>query len=313
MTWVGRLSDWLLGDKRSTYGLSVARMLMGAVIAIQLAVNWADRHYTWGDATTWTEPVRQAKAWPGFLSLFQQVDGIWFDLAYLLTILFAVCLAAGFTTRVAAIVTLWLWMSLYVANPFVGSGGDAVLRMTLLYLCLTDSGRRWSVDAWLRNRRGELPALVPAWFSALFHNLGLILMIHQVIMVYVASAFWKVQSPRWLDGTAVYYPLHTEAYSPWHDVLEPVFSIAPVIAASSWLAIIAQLLFPVALVYRPTRMLGLAVITGMHAGIGIFMGIGFFSLAMIAVDVVLVSDKSWARAWATLRHRIVSSKAGQTS
>lgn len=295
--WLRRAPAWLLEDKRSTYGLAVARMLMGGVIAAQLVVNWPDRHYAWGDATSWTEPVRGAKSWSAPWSLFQQLDGRAFDLGYVLTILFALCLAIGFTTRLAAIMTLFLWMSLYVANPFVGSGGDAVLRMTLLYVCLTDSGRRWSVDAWLRARRGDVREWIRPWITTLFHNIGLILMIHQIIIVYVASAFWKVQSPRWLDGTAVYYPLHTDAYSPWHDILQPLFTLAPVIAGASWMAIIAQLLFPVLLVYRPTRMLALVVITGMHAGIGIFMGIGFFSLAMIAVDVVLVSDASWASAW----------------
>jgi hypothetical protein len=43
------------------------------------------------------------------------------------------------------------------------------------------------------------------------------------------------------------------------------------------------------------------VITGMHLGIGFLMGIMYFSLAMIAVDMMLVSDKSWLRAAGTLR------------
>jgi hypothetical protein len=31
----------------------------------------------------------------------------------------------------------------------------------------------------------------------------------------------------------------------------------------------------------------------MHLGIGFLMGIMYFSLAMIAVDMMLVSDKTW--------------------
>jgi hypothetical protein len=57
-----------------------------------------------------------------------------------------------------------------------------------------------------------------------------------------------------------------------------------------------QLFFPVLLIYRPTRMVALVLITGMHLGIGIFMGILYFSLVMIAVDMILVSDRSWTRA-----------------
>jgi hypothetical protein len=40
-------------------------------------------------------------------------------------------------------------------------------------------------------------------------------------------------------------------------------------------------------------MVALVVITGMHFGIGFLMGIMYFSLAMIAVDMMLVSDKTW--------------------
>ena len=65
-----------------------------------------------------------------------------------------IALMVGVFTRVTTITTVILWTSVYVANPYVGSGGDAVLRMVLFYLCFTDAGQKWSVDAWLRERRG---------------------------------------------------------------------------------------------------------------------------------------------------------------
>lgn len=300
---IDRAVGWLSGEKHSTYGLAVTRVILGLVVASQLLVNWADRHYTWGDGAEWSQPVRDAKSWPSFLGLFGQLDGLAFDAVYLVTIVFGVLLMIGYRTRASAFVTLFLWMSLYVANPFVGSGGDAVLRMVLLYLCFTDAGQRWSLDARLQRRRGEIRPYVPVWVSATLHNLATILIIHQVVMVYVASAFWKLQSERWKDGTAVYYPLQTDAYSPWHDWLQPVYSNELIISSSTYLAIVVQLFFPVLLVYRPTRLVALVLITGMHLGIGIFMGILYFSLVMIAVDMILVSDASWLRAASWLRER----------
>ncbi len=278
-------------------------MILGFIVASQLIVNWSDRHYTWGDGAEWTEDVRDSKSWPSFLGLFKQVDGHVFDLAYIVTIVFGLLLMVGLYTRASAVMTLFLWLSLYVSNPFVGSGGDAVLRMVLLYLCFTDAGKRWSVDARLRSQRGDVRPLMPEWFSATLHNLAVILIIHQVVMVYVGSAFWKVQSDVWRDGTAVYYPLQTDAYSPWHDLLHPVYASAPIIAGATYMAIVVQLFFPVLLIYRPTRMVALLLITGMHLGIGIFMGILYFSLVMIAVDMILVSDRSWIRGFEWVRDR----------
>ncbi len=303
--------QWLTGDKRSTYGLAVTRMILGFIVASQLIVNWADRHYTWGDGAGWTETVRTSKDWPSFLGLFKQVDGHLFDLAYVVTIVFGVLLMVGLYSRASAVMTLFLWLSLYVSNPFVGSGGDAVLRMVLFYLCFTNAGQRWSVDSRLRSKRGGVKPLMPDWFSATLHNLALILIIHQVVMVYVASAFWKLQSAVWRDGTAVYYPLQTDAYSPWNDLLHPVYASAPIIAGATYTAIVVQLFFPVLLLYRPSRMVALVMITGMHLGIGIFMGILYFSLVMIAVDMILVSDRSWIQGldWVRAARRRVTSRA----
>ncbi len=301
---IGRGLDWLTLEKHSTYGLAVTRMILGFIVASQLAANWSDRSYTWGDGSRWAESVRNAKTWPAFLGLFQQISGPAFDLAYLTTIVFGLLLMIGVYTRASTIMTLFLWMSLYVANPFVGSGGDAVLRMVLFYLCFVDAGQRWSIDARLRTRRGEIRPLMPVWFTATLHNLAMILIIHQVVMVYVASAFWKVQSAVWKDGTAVYYPLQTQAYSPWLDWLHPIYANGAIISGATYTAIVIQLFFPVLLIYRPTRIAALIMITGMHLGIGIFMGILYFSLVMIAVDMILVSDRSWTHAADWLReHR----------
>ncbi len=306
MNIVRRADQWLTGEKHSLYGISVARMILGFVVWSQLAVNWSDRRYTWGDGARWTSAVQDARTWPGFFDLFDQLSGRAFDAAYLATIVFGFLLMLGVYTRASAVMTLLLWVSLYVTNPFVGSGGDAVLRMVLLYLCFTDSGRIWSIDARLASRRGEVRALVPTWLSSSVHNLAVVLIVHQVVMVYVGSAFWKLQGSLWKDGTAVYYPLQTQAFSPWGDLVQPLITWAPFVLVGSYTALVVQLFFPVLLLYRPSRFLALIAITGMHLGIGFLMGILYFSLVMIAVDMILVSDASWRSGLArvgAVRHR----------
>lgn len=300
---------WLTETAHATRGLSVTRIVLGFIVASQLIVNWPDRSYTWGDGAGWTDPLRGGRGWPPFFGAFIQSSGVGFDLLYLATILFGLMLMVGLWTRGSAAMTLLLWMSLYVANPFVGSGGDSVLRMVLLYACFTDMSQHLSVDARLRRRRGAVRAWFPTWFSATLHNVAVVLIVHQVVMVYVASAFWKVQSPLWRDGTAVYYPLQTEAYSPWFDLLHPLTSSALVVHAATWSAIGIQLLFPVALLYRPTRALALVAVTGMHLAIGVLMGIMYFSLVMIAVDMMLISDGTWRWLAATARRRLPRRRA----
>jgi hypothetical protein len=310
---IARASVWLTGEKHSTYGLSVTRMILGFIVASQLLVNWSDRHYTWGDGSRWTDQVLSGRGWPSFLGLFSQVGGTAFDLAYLATIGFGVLMMLGLYTRASTFMTLLLWVSLYVSNPFVGSGGDAILRMVLLYMCFTDASRHWSWDARLRSRRGEVRSLVPAWMSSTLHNLAMILIVHQIVMVYLGSSFWKVQSAVWKDGTAVYYPLQTDAYSPWNNVLQPLYTSSTLIAVATYSAVFVQMFFPVFLLYRPARFIALIAVTGMHLGIGLSMGIMFFSLVMIAVDMILVSDRSWERAQRWMRDRLSRARRARTT
>ena len=162
----------------------------------------------------------------------------------------------------------------------------------------------WDVAGLARRPRDEVPGVVPAWMSNTLHNLATILIVHQVVMVYLGSSFWKVQSEVWKDGTAVYYPLQTDAYSPWNDVLHPLYASSAFIAGATYTAIFVQMFFPVFLIYRPTRFVALIVVTGMHLGIGLLMGIMYFSLVMIAVDMILVSDGSWVRAGAWVAKRV---------
>ena len=292
---------WLTVRERSTHGVAVTRIMIGFVVSSQLLLNWFDRSYTWGEGSRWNETVADIKGYPDFFGLFRALDGWQWDVVYLLVVLSGVLLMLGLFTRATTITTAVLWTSIYVANPYVASGGDAVLRMVLFYLCFTHAGKVWSVDAWLRKRRGYRIQMAPPWVSATLHNLAVVAMIHQVVMVYVGSALWKVQSDVWRDGTAVYFPLQTEAYSPWNDLLQPVLSHGLFISGATYTAMIVQLFFPMLLIFRPTRMVALVMITGMHLGIGFLMGIMYFSLAMIAVDMMLVSDKSWMRAADTLQ------------
>lgn len=294
---IERCWEWIAGEKHSIFGLAVTRMMLGFVISTQLIANFPDREYTWGAGTNWTDPIRQGEGWPAFLDvMFVHAGRHIFDATYFVTIIAGLMFMAGFYSRASTVISLFLWMSLDVTNAFVGSGGDAVMRMVLLYMCFADSGRHWSIDAWLRRHRGQIANRVPAWLSATLHNAALVLIIHQVVMVYVASAFWKVQSPLWKGGTAVYYPLQVEAYSPWRDYIQVVTDHGWIVAMATYSAIGVQLLVPVMLMYRPTRLFALIALTGMHLGIGIFMGILYFSLVMIAVDVLLISDRSWSRA-----------------
>ena len=117
----------------------------------------------------------------------------------------------------------------------------------------------------------------------------------QLCIIYITSALWKLQGDMWVDGIAAYYPLQLEQFIliPWLNDLAS--QVTPAIFIASWLSVYMQLLFPLTLLIRWTRIFGLLAIPGMHAGIGILMSLPFFSLVMIFSDMIFVRDVTWRK------------------
>ena len=301
--WVRALPDeamrWATTVKHASYSFAALRIIYGFIVLLVLITSARDRQYLWGIGSRFIDPVATTRDYPVlFEAAFNKSSPIIFDIAYVLLAVFALAFMVGFATRLSGALTLIFWMGLSVNSTLLTNGGDTVLRITLLFALFADLGGRWSVDAWLR-RRGRAPKRpewmprTPAWLGPLAHNTALILCAYQIILIYVSSAFLKLQGTEWLSGTAVYYSLSLDVFRPfpWLNDLATMWDF-PVFALT-WLTILLQLLFPVLLVWRPSRIAALIGITGTHLGIGLFLGLWPFSLAMIALDFLFVRDSTW--------------------
>lgn len=301
-----RVVEWMTGAERATYSMSALRILFGVAILSLLLVSAADRRYLWGSGSIWVDPAVEGRGFPEFLRvLFPKDDAVVFDLSYGILIALAVLFIAGFATRIVTPVLLLFWVSLSTNSVFLMNGGDVVIRLVLLFCIFADLSQHWSLDSWWRRRRGTasiypkaLTRLIPGWLGAAAHNAAVVLCGYQVILIYVNSGVYKFMGKEWLDGTALYYALNLDVFRVFPALSDLAWQVTPFVAVGSWISIWAQLLFPLLLLWRPTRYAALVVIMGMHLGIGFFLGLWPFSLAMIALDLVFVRDASWERVFA---------------
>lgn len=130
------------------------------------------------------------------------------------------------------------------------------------------------------------------------HNTAVLLCGYQVLLIYVNSGIFKLMGDEWLQGSALYYAFQLDVFRVFPSLSDLAGQVTPFVLVGSWLSIWVQLLFPVLLLWKPTRYAALIVIMGMHLGIGLFLGLWPFSIAMIAMDLVFVRDASWERAFA---------------
>ncbi|AZH84656.1 hypothetical protein EAO79_18445 [Plantibacter sp. PA-3-X8] len=296
-----RFAGWVTGAKHAGYSLSALRILYGVAIVSFLFTSLADRHYLWGVASKWVDPEANRRAWfPLFELVFTKDSAFVFDLAYGVLIVLGLLFLVGWQTRFVTPVLLVFWVGLATNSTVLTNGGDTIIRITLLFLVFADLSRHWSVDAWLTKRRGRAlrPILrgrfaIPAWLANAANNTAVLLCAYQIMLVYVNSGIYKLMGPEWREGTAFYYSLVLDVFRPFPALSDLAWQVGPFVWVATFLSVWVQLLFPVLILWRPTRILALGFTILMHLGIGLFLGLWPFSLAMIALDLLFVRDRSW--------------------
>ncbi|MFF2850100.1 HTTM domain-containing protein [Streptomyces sp. NPDC058001] len=179
----------------------------------------------------------------------------------------------------------------------------------------------WAVHGlwWLVNRhapRSE-PRLLLDVIANLAHNAGLLVIMVEACLIYATAGWYKIQGSRWQDGTAVYYPLNLDYFSPWPALSELMSSYGLFIMVVTYATVIVQVAFPFTLFNRRVKNVLLAVMIGEHAVIAVTLGLPFFSLAMIAADAVFLPTSflrrvgGWAsRARGRVRGRVLPRGGG---
>ncbi|WP_212764095.1 HTTM domain-containing protein [Streptomyces sp. I05A-00742] len=145
-------------------------------------------------------------------------------------------------------------------------------------------GLWWAV----RRYGGTEPRQVMAAFGHLMHNAALLVILAEVCLIYGAAGWYKVQGTLWQDGTALYYPLHLDYFSPWPGLSHLLAASGTVVMLLGYGTVALQAAFPFTLINRRVKNVLLALMMAEHLGIAVLLGLPFFSLVMIFADAVFL-------------------------
>ncbi|MFK0255473.1 HTTM domain-containing protein [Streptomyces sp. NPDC090445] len=135
--------------------------------------------------------------------------------------------------------------------------------------------------------RGEGRALLDV-LANVVHNAGMLVIMAEVCLIYATAGWYKVQGSRWQDGTALYYPLGLDYFSPWPGLSALLAGSGTVVMLLTYGTVVLQVAFPFTVFHRRIKNALLGVMMLEHAGIAVLLGLPFFSLAMIAADAVFL-------------------------
>ncbi|MGW4163345.1 HTTM domain-containing protein [Streptomyces sp. NPDC004788] len=156
--------------------------------------------------------------------------------------------------------------------------------LVLLWVLWLGHGLWWLVCRYAPDEPRTLLDVV----ANLAHNTTLVVIMAEVCLIYATAGWYKVQGSRWQDGTALYYPLHLDYFSPWPALSGLLGDSGTMVLLLTYGTVIVQVAFPFTLFNRKVKNVLLAAMMLEHAGIALLLGLPFFSLAMIAADAVFL-------------------------
>lgn len=221
---------------------------------------------------------------PSLLSVSASDQWTWAFFAFSLATAF--CFTIGYRTRLATVALYLAVISIVNRTPTVTHGEDLVSRPLLFFACFASLGDAWSVDAWLRARRGRpAPAAGAIW--------PLRMMQISVVFVYLFSLPAKPSDDRaWLDGTALYYVMASENWSRFPQ-LALFFAYGPVSSLLTVGTLVVEGAFPFLVWWSRTRWIALGSLAALQVGIAILVGHVFnFNVVMLASFLLFVPDQA---------------------
>ncbi|MFI1101716.1 HTTM domain-containing protein [Streptomyces melanogenes] len=122
----------------------------------------------------------------------------------------------------------------------------------------------------------------------LLHNGAVAMMMIQLCLLYGSAGWYKIQGAPWQDGTAVYWSAGLDWLEPYPALSHALSSHALTVLALTYGTVLVQVAFPFSLLDRRVKNVLLALLFAEHIGIGLLLGLPYFSLSMIVADLVFL-------------------------
>lgn len=239
-----------------------ARIIFGTLVLfnlIQMGFVWS---LFWGPDSLL--PVARA----GLFSQFPQLyEGSWiFFSIYFVITLFFIC---GAFFRITSILLFLCIVSSIQANPYWTIGADEVMKLFSFFFCFSNAGQQYS---FLRNPKWmDWPQEMDRFFIRLIQL--------QVFSIYFITGFTKLNSLFWQNGEALQYLFRNPTFFRFEL---PQFFLYPSFGAAMTYSVVAiELIAPLFLWFKKTRMIAVAILLGFHLSLEILMELLFFQWFMI--------------------------------
>lgn len=274
------------------HSVVLLRLVFGIIVFLQALAIWENLDLFWQPnglvsmetATKYGNPLRF-----NFFELLPNDERV---AVLLVLLLFLGCLGMifGFLTKAAVAVTFFTLVSFHNRNTFILNSADIVVRNFLFLLFFTPCADLFSLDSWIKRKRGLAHSAVnkSPWALRLIQI--------QFCIIYIATVFFKMKGPMWADGTAVYFATRLEEFV---RVPLSILNDLATIKFLTWSTLFIEFSLGILVWIRELRYWVLLAGIGLHLGIEMTMHIPLFEWIMIGAmacmmdpnDILMIVNK----------------------
>lgn len=278
--WIQNSNQWMMRPfEHYDIIFSVRRLLYGWLIIYFLLLLPDAGMYFSSEAII---PTFGWSQWDSsiFLNLFQHPLIQEYYILFLIATFASLILGLlGKWPRLMAVIIFFLVTNLINRMAFVTSGGEILIRLLLFYLIFAD----------------EKPKNRPGVFDHVRNRMVVLSARWNIVLVYVLAAWYKLEDPLWLNGTAVYWIAQVETFS--NDFIHWMMQEPWIYIPATYAALAYQLLFPVLVWFKKIKMPLLIIGALFHLFIAFGMGVFSFGIIMILSYRFFIEKNDWKKLW----------------
>lgn len=205
-------------------------------------------------------------------------------LVMILLLLSSLSLMIGWHTTISAIFTYVLTTSLNHRNLYMFHSGDTLLRIVLFLLIFSRAGDAISVDCYFSGK-DMLYSMGEPWVERL--------MMIQTCTVYAYTAWLKMCSQPWVDGSASFYPLRLHSYKNFK--VPEFFQKTPWVQIATWLTLLVEEMSAFTIWIKELRYI--SIISGiiLHCVFGYCLKLELFGFTMISCLLLFINPNDLSR------------------
>ena len=270
-----RFFDFELDDR----SVKLGRFLFAVVLIIDLFERWSLAEFFFSETGVLTHEAWM-NVWgkkPYYWSI-HWVDDETMALLFAVQILLAAAMGIGFFPRLTAFVGWFLLGSLVLRNPLMVYGGDKLSTLLLLAFAFVPTGAD----------KKSSPRLA---------QFGGFLFTSQIVITYVAAGAAKIGPNYWMKGEALLNAFHmnlmVKPLGVWLSEFPSLLYLPSVV--TPWFELLWPwlLLLPASLWFSRVRLIVLAALIGLNAGIYFTLDVGLFMLYTTPALLVFLPREVW--------------------